>query len=189
MSSAPKDRLQPCLLDRIVGDTALGHMRGPSGLTAREMREALRRDLAWLLSAKGLGAAHQARRWTAEEFRVGADQDDVESRYPNLDEFPRVAASVLNFGGPVLAGRASSSIDAAQVEREVEAAIRAYEPRIDSRSLKVHVLLREDQMNRNALLLTIEGTMWAQPMPEHLYLRTEVDLESGNVAVQDTGGR
>ena len=113
----------------------------------------------------------------------------MEARYPSLDEFPRVAASVLNYGGPVLAGRASSSVDTAQIEREVSAAIRTFEPRIDARSLKVKVVLRTDELNRNALHLTIEGTMWAQPMPEHLYLRTEVDLETGNVAVQDTGGR
>jgi hypothetical protein len=30
--------------------------------------------------------------------------------------------------------------------------------------------------------------MWAKPMPERLYLKTEVDLETGNVSVDDFNG-
>jgi len=31
----------------------------------------------------------------------------------------------------------------------------------------------------------IEAQMWSQPYPEHLHLRTELDLEAGEVRVSD----
>jgi type VI secretion system protein ImpF len=35
------------------------------------------------------------------------------------------------------------------------------------------------------MVFTIEGQLWAEPTPISLYLKTEVDLETGDVAVTD----
>jgi type VI secretion system protein ImpF len=35
----------------------------------------------------------------------------------------------------------------------------------------------------------IEGELWAQPMPLQMYLRTEVDLELGDVRVVQYAGK
>jgi type VI secretion system protein ImpF len=35
-------------------------------------------------------------------------------------------------------------------------------------------------MSLNALMFEIEADLWAQPLPLHLYLQTEVDLETGH---------
>ena len=40
-------------------------------------------------------------------------------------------------------------------------------------------------MSNTAITFTIEGMLWAQPLPMRMFLHTEVDLESGHVAVVD----
>jgi type VI secretion system protein ImpF len=34
----------------------------------------------------------------------------------------------------------------------------------------------------------IEGDLWMQPVPLRLYLKTQLDLETGNVVVMDSAG-
>jgi type VI secretion system protein ImpF len=40
-------------------------------------------------------------------------------------------------------------------------------------------------MNRNSLVFLIEGEMWAQPVPQSIFVRTEFDLETGVVKIDD----
>jgi type VI secretion system protein ImpF len=40
-------------------------------------------------------------------------------------------------------------------------------------------------MSRKSLSIEIEGELWAQPVPQRLFLRTEVDLDTGTVTVKD----
>jgi len=47
----------------------------------------------------------------------------------------------------------------------------------------------DDRMDHNTMTFDIEGELWAQPAPLRLYLKTEIDFESGNVEVLDAGGR
>jgi type VI secretion system protein ImpF len=42
-------------------------------------------------------------------------------------------------------------------------------------------------MNQNAMTFDIEGDLWAQPLPLRLYLRTELDLETGTMEIIDRG--
>jgi type VI secretion system protein ImpF len=58
-----------------------------------------------------------------------------------------------------------------------------FEPRIAPRSLRVSVLVAKESMSRNAMTFKIEGELWAEPTPMALYLKTELDLESGDVTV------
>ena len=39
----------------------------------------------------------------------------------------------------------------------------------------------------NVIVFEIHGFMWAQPVPLELLLRTQVDLEAGQVEVRDIG--
>ncbi len=43
-------------------------------------------------------------------------------------------------------------------------------------------------MDQQALIFNIESEMWAQPIPLNLYLKTEVDLETGNFKVSEGFG-
>ena len=164
---AVQDRFQPSLLDRLTddapGETQEG--RDKRVLSFRQLREAVMRDLIWLLNTAPLGA-----------------QED-------LAPHPQTASSVLNYGLPPLAGRTVSGLDGAGLERVLRQTIQTFEPRILKNSLKVKVLLAEDRMSHNAVTFRIEGELWATPMPQRLLLQGHVDLESGKIAITDGAGR
>lgn len=155
------ERLQPSLLDRLVDDQP--HRRQESRddrvLSMGRLRQAVQRDLAWLLNTVNLEAT-----------------DD-------LGEYPLVARSVLNFGLPDLTGLPSSSLDPVMLERVVRQAIWDFEPRISRHTVKVRVATDRDAMSHNALTFYIEGELWAQPTPIRLYLKSEIDLEIGQIRV------
>jgi type VI secretion system protein ImpF len=47
------------------------------------------------------------------------------------------------------------------------------------------VLVADNQMNNNAITFEIEGDLWSQPLPLRLYLKTELDLETGSMEITD----
>lgn len=159
----PTERLQPCLLDRLTDDepSKATESRERRVFTSRQMRDAVLRDLSWLLN-------------TAQ--RIGPDEQD---------DAPEVYTSVLNYGVPDLTGITAGGLDIVTLEKTIARAIRAFEPRIVPGSLKVVASLNDDEMSGNALVFEVRGDLWAQPVPEPLYLKTEVDLETGQYAVED----
>lgn len=162
--SAGPDRLQPSLLDRLTDDSPDEQVesRDRRILSMARLRAALLRDLSWLLNTGHL--------------------EMVE----DLDDFPEVRRSVLNYGIPDLAGMTVSGTSTVAVEKAVRQAIIAFEPRIDTKTLRVTVAKDPDEMNRNALVFRIEGDLWARPTPQALYLKTEVDLDTGDISVNDS---
>ena len=52
-------------------------------------------------------------------------------------------------------------------------------------SIKVRVASSVDKMNKNAVVFEIEAQLWAEPAPVRLYMKTEVDLESGSFQTVD----
>lgn len=175
-----RERLLPCLLDRLtddrpqaVGAAVSGSGAGATGrgrdvrddrfvMSPSEMRKRLRRDVEWLLN-------------TTRKFREG-----------ELDAYPNVARSVLNFGIPDLCGVTASSISAQGLEKQIVDAMSVFEPRI-VRRLSVKVEVDSDEMTVNSLGLEVRGEMWSVPVPESLYFRSEVDLETGKAQVVDGG--
>ena len=99
-----------------------------------------------------------------------------------LDEFPEVARSVLNFGTRDLCGLISSSLDLGTLEQEIAEAMRRLEPRINPGSLAV-TAVSGSQKFANGIAVEIRGDLWAYPVPEQLYIRTEIDLDTGKYAV------
>jgi len=132
-------------------------------MSLRSLRHSVLRDLAWLLNT------------TAMESLV------------DLEKHPIVKRSVLNFGIPALAGTSLSGADIPAIERKVRQAILDFEPRILAESVKVRVAA-SDMMNLKAMTFTIEGDLWAQPLPLHLYIRSEIDLDTGYARVTDLNG-
>lgn len=157
------ERLQPSLLDRLTDlePEQKVEARDKRVLSLQKLRECVRRDLALLLNTINLAAV------------------------TDLEGYPEVARSTLNYGIPDLAGLSSGSIDAAVLERAVKQAIVAFEPRIRAATLKVRVETRPGEMNHNALTFYIDGQMWAQPSPVAMYLETVVDLQTGGVAITE----
>lgn len=162
----PQERLQPALLDRLRDDEPdqRQESRERSVLSLQKLREAVLRDLAWLFNTTN--------------FEAAAD----------LDAYPEIARSVLNFGLPDLAGRTAAGTDPAGLERAIRDAVLAFEPRILRHSLQVRLSRDTDKMNLSAMTIDIEGDLWAQPVPLHVYVRTEIDLDVGDVRVTDRAG-
>jgi type VI secretion system protein ImpF len=106
----------------------------------------------------------------------------------DLSEFPDASHSVLNYGTPTLSGLTLSNLDAQRIQSKVKQAIADFEPRILANSLKVELIKADQFMNHKALSFNIEGDLWAQPLPVHLFIRSDLDLETGEVTVKDLGG-
>lgn len=175
----PKERLQPVLLDRLTDDTPdeASEGREKRVLTERQLRQAVLRDLGWLLSTANLES----------RFEHG-EMSDVTRQSLDAETFPEVARSVLNYGSVPVAGLGLSGIDTALLEQRVRQAILTFEPRLLADSVTIKTLAAREQMSLNALVFTIDANLWAQPLPLHLYIRTEIDVETGETRLRETTG-
>jgi type VI secretion system protein ImpF len=159
----PQERLQPSLLDRLTDENP------QSGIEARDqrmiswqrLRDAVRRDLTWLLNCVHLEAT-----------------DD-------LSAWPLIARSTLNFGIPETSGVPVANINVEALQKRVRQAILDFEPRLVRSKLTVTVEKQPEAMNRNSLVFLIQGEMWAQPVPQSIVVRSEFDLETGIVKVDE----
>ena len=72
-----------------------------------------------------------------------------------------------------------------KLERALMQAIVDFEPRIIQKTLTVKVLANQDNREHNIFVFEIEGEIWAKPLPLHLRLRTEFELENNQVTLYD----
>jgi type VI secretion system protein ImpF len=156
------DRLQPSLLDRLIDDAPDQRVesRDRRVMSMRQLRAAVLRDLGWLLNCPS------------------RPLDD------EIHQFPLVAKSVLNFGLPDLTGLTVSGIRAGRLERMVQDAITNFEPRITRRTLVVRATDVTEAAGNRAQF-EIGGDLCPLPMPEPLFVRTEVDFETGRCEVRE----
>lgn len=156
------ERLQPSLLDRLT-DTEPDKQtesRSSRVIDANRLRDIIRRDLSWLLNSNNLDS-----------------EMDEES-------YPQARNSVLNYGVREVSGDYSTEMRADEIRRSMLRAIRRFEPRISEGSLEV--ALRADTEDRRAVVkFDIVADMWAQPYPLELYLRSEVDLTTGEIKLNE----
>jgi len=160
----PQERLQPALLDRLTDEEPdkTQEPREQRVMSKSRLRQAVLRDLAWLLNAT----------------RV--------ERGGSLEHLPFVRRSVINFGLPAQAGQTASTIGIEDIEREIRQAILDFEPRILPESLRVQAMVEHSDLDRhNVIAVQIVGQLWAQPVPLELLVRTEIDLETGKVQISD----
>ena len=102
------------------------------------------------------------------------------------DAAPHAQKSVLNFGLPALSGLSTSGLDLLTLQAKVRQAILDHEPRILPASLTVEVVVSNAQLDHHNLIgFRIGGQLWAQPVPLELLVHTEIDLETGRVAVRE----
>lgn len=164
MASLPDERLKPSLLDRLTDDAPLETVESlrERFATARSLRDSVVRDLSWLLNS----------------VRLSSVQD--------LAAYPLAAKSVLNFGLPDLAGRTLSSLDVPAIEAELKQAIIDFEPRLLPDSIEVSVQNKSEE-TVNSMQFMVQALLQAYPSPLGLWLRTEIDLETGDVSIADVG--
>lgn len=162
-----RDRLQPSLLDRLTDDEpeARDESRDKRMLSMQGLRRAVLRDLGWLFNTT----------------RLGVVQD--------LSQSALAAQSVINYGLPDLSGKTASGVDVVDLEAHLRQAIWDFEPRVLRDTVDVKAVLADPSGGTpNQIVFEISGELWGQPLPERLYLKTELDLEIGEVRVFDASG-
>jgi type VI secretion system protein ImpF len=158
-----RDRLQPALLDRLTDDNPDNRHDADDRrvLNKNQLRQAVLRDLSWLLNA-------------------------VQPLGKQALDAPEAAASVLNYGLPPMSGQLASKVDVPSVEQALRQAILRFEPRVLEHSLSVKAIEGGAMLDaHNVIEFEIRGFLWAQPIPLELLLRTQLDLEAGQVKVRD----
>lgn len=159
-----QDRLQPALLDRLTDDDpeSVQESGEQRVINRNRLRDLVLRDLAWLFNATAPGNAI------------------------DFSRAPQARKSVLNYGLPALSGQTASTIDPLMLQTRVRQAILDHEPRILPETLQVEAVISEIQLDHhNQIGFRITGQLWAQPVPLELLLHTDIDLETGRVAVRE----
>jgi len=158
----PFEKLQPCLLDRLTDDDPQNtqESRTQRVISISRYKRGVLRDLQWLLNASAHLPGEGSGRWT-------------------LENFPEAGRSVINFGTRQLSGMFAPNMH--ELERHLVEALELYEPRIIPRTVSVQA-----SIERNVIDIEIRGELWANPVPEQLYVKTNIDLETGICTLGDS---
>lgn len=162
-TEAARDRLQPGLLDRLTDDAPDKLTESPeqATMTRARLRAAVLRDLSWLLNTTNI-------------------ESELE-----LEAYPEVRRSTLNYGVTVLSGRRVAEIDWQELELEIRDAILAFEPRLLPDTIQVRGVTTSSAVDHhNLLAFEIRGQLWSIPYPLELLLRYNLDVESGQVVLE-----
>lgn len=158
-----RNRLQPALLDRLTDDRPGDRAEAENHrvMSKAQLRQAVLRDLAALFNA-------------------------VQPLDKQAEPYPLLQDSVLNFGLPPLSGKLASTLDVSVVEAYIRQAIVRFEPRILPDTLQVRALEATSVLDtHNVIEFEISGHLWSHPVPLEVLLRTQLDLEAGQVRVRD----
>ena len=158
------DRVLPCLLDRLTdkkrtdpSSRTKGTFR-VGGITVREFRQAVLRDLRWLFNTP---------RHVQKEI---------------LYEFPEVADSVVNFGTRDVTGACLTNVKEKALEKELKSNILRFEPRIRPDSLNIKATRVKDVSGNpgNKIVFELSGLLDIPPVPDEISAKTEIDLDTGH---------
>lgn len=157
------DMLRPSIIDRLSGRS--GGRRGgefqPIGI--RELKEAVARDLEWLLNT-----------------RVWLPQDPEQ-----MAELKEARESLLSYGIPDLSTFSwASPSDCQRIAARVEQAIRIFEPRLLPSSVRCEIITSTDTSDFS-LKLRIEAVLYVEPISEHVTFDTKADFDGGGIRVEN----
>jgi type VI secretion system protein ImpF len=161
-SARSREILRPSVLDRLLEGYGTRSPSDGDGIGLRELKRAVARDLEWLLNT---------RCWL-----------------PSMpEELPEARESLLTYGIPDLSPYSwISTTDAEQVCRLMEQAIRAFEPRLLPRSVKV-LFVPSDSVDDFAMRFHIDAVLHVDPITEPVRFDTNIDYETGVVDVKGEG--
>lgn len=148
--------VMPCLLDRLIDDQP--HVRSGENkeiFTARYLKNAILRDLIFLLNSKSKSSTGE------------------------FTKFPEVESSVLNYGIDDLCGLSFEGVDLRLLEQSIKNSIIQFEPRLDPETLEISLFRSDKEKSMSSFEVVIKGTIIATPVPEELLVHSVVDAESG----------
>ncbi|HEY3853916.1 MAG TPA: GPW/gp25 family protein [Verrucomicrobiae bacterium] len=131
MPPVRSDNILPSLFDRLTGGTS-PYVGAGLYVSREQYLKTVRRDLLWLLKTD-ISAASDTWLRNSQNGYGAVTGGPVAS----LADYPLASSSVLAFGVPLSRGAIHISSTDLELERTLERAIRAYEPRL--RTLRVRV--------------------------------------------------
>jgi type VI secretion system protein ImpF len=123
------------------------------------LRSTVKRELNWILNTTSLESVQ------------------------DLEPYPEVKTSVLNYGVLDLAGKNLTSRAIQSRCREIRDAIRNYEPRVDARRLEVTNLPYAERENAVTFLIRGDVTNAVQALP--VEFKTDVELDTAAVTLRE----
>lgn len=151
--SATETLVTQSVLDRLIQVEDWPTTRNQS---VRFFRDALKRDLEWLLNTR-------------------------KPPVPQISSWPAAKDSVINYGLPDISSLGlSSSSDQRALRSAIESCLRVFEPRLTG----VHVTLESSDTVDRRLRFHIEGNMKLDPAPEEIAFDTVLELSSGEYKVK-----
>lgn len=171
--------LNPTLFDKLVAGNDIGGMRGEEIEQAEERRESLR-----FLSVPAIERFNESalRATVRRELAWLLNTTNLESSV-DLENYPQVRTSVLNYGVSDLAGKSLSSRAVLRRAREIRDAVQAFEPRIDPASLNVELSGKVERENSLTFLIEADVRSALRAIP--IKLRTDVEADSSAVTVRE----
>lgn len=169
-------RLRPTLFDKLVYGSEIATFSGEDDLpqvsreefknfaatnvenfTEASLRATIRRDLAWLLNTTS--------------FETGRD----------LTAYPNVKTSTLNYGVREFAGRTRDTVSPREQAREIRDAIKAFEPRLDPKTLRVKPV--EGHGDDGRAVFVIEAEITGMPNLSPVRFQTQLERDSASIEV------
>jgi len=158
-------RVIPGLLDRLLDDEPETTVEPPwrEGQVIRELKRSLRRDLEDLLNARR----------------------PLESLPEGLDKLP---GSLLNYGLPDLQSiEVRETHDVQRLCRLIEECVSRFEPRLQNVTVAPVLDSNQEKPLDRRLRFSIEAMLVAEPLREHVQIRSAVDAGSGAIVVEAAG--
>lgn len=192
MRESPRhENIKPSLLDRLTDEDPASkeESRSQRVITPTRYLEAVLRDLRWLLNTRTHLLDTPV---TDKPVRSARLVKERAAAAPELvlGDFPEVAKSVLVYGVPDLSGVMTANLIMGELSKTLEEAIRAFEPRVNPATLRVRPLAdlgdRPEGGGWASVGFEIKADVLMDPIPEHLHLKTIIDLETGECQFADT---
>jgi type VI secretion system protein ImpF len=151
--SATETLVTQSVLDRLMAVEDWPTTRSQS---VRYFKDALRRDLEWLLNTR-------------------------QPHMPELADYTTARVTVINYGLPDISSLGlMSASDTRSLRVAIEQCLRNFEPRLAD----LHVTLQESDTVDRRLRFHIEGSMKLDPAPEEISFDTVLELASGEYKVK-----
>jgi type VI secretion system protein ImpF len=157
----PPEVLRHSIIDRLGRGGDRPRAGGDLRIGVAELKQAVRRDIEWLLNTR-------------------------RPLLPEVERLPEARTSILAYGLPdVTQFTGSSQTDRQRLSAQIEECLRAFEPRLAPRSLKVEPVL-EGEPARFRLNFRIRGELHVDPVREKVTYDTSIELSSGTVQIEAT---
>lgn len=175
-------RLNPTLFDKLVADLEMEGLRDDGGGSQPSV-EASRSTMRFYTVPRIERFNESALRATVmRELNWILNTTSLES-VQNLDPYPHVKTSVLNYGVPDLAGKTLSSRVIQQRAKQIRDSIRAFEPRMDPDQLEVDSVKGFER--ENAITYRIRGDVTSAVQALPVEFKTDIELDTAAVTLRE----